>query len=81
MLSFLTTSIVSVLVILVLLESTHAWPQSNQQPGDCRDPCVPGTEAIMSIKAHGTSETPVQSPLRWGCDAEVADRICNFNRK
>jgi len=34
----------------------------------------------MSQKEHGTSHTPVQSPLRWGCDEKVADRICNFNR-
>lgn len=42
--------------------------------------CSPGDESIMSIKAHGTSETPVQESLRWGCDHETADRICNFNR-
>jgi len=23
----------------------------------------------------------VQSDLRWGCDSNLADRICNFNRK
>ena len=28
----------------------------------------------------GTSETPVQEDLRWSCDAQLADRICNFNR-
>lgn len=26
---------------------------------ECSDPCVPGTEDIMSQKAHGTSEYPV----------------------
>lgn len=41
---------------------------------------VEGNESIMKLKAHGTSETPVQKDLRWGCDNEVADRICNFNR-
>lgn len=46
----------------------------------CTDPCVPGTEDIMSPKAHGTSEFPVQSDLLWGCDFDLADRICNFNR-
>lgn len=39
-----------------------------------------GDESIMSPKAHGTSEVPVQKDLRWNCDAQIADRICNFNR-
>jgi len=34
----------------------------------------------MSPKSHGTSETPVQKDLRWNCDYDTADRICNFNR-
>lgn len=34
----------------------------------------------MSKKEHGTSHTPVQSTLRWGCEWNTADRICNFNR-
>jgi len=42
--------------------------------------CVLGDESIMSKKAHGTSATPVQQKLRWGCDVSTADRICNFNR-
>jgi len=37
-------------------------------------------EEVMSPKAHGTSEKPVQKNLRWSCDYETADRICNFNR-
>jgi peptide methionine sulfoxide reductase MsrB len=37
-------------------------------------------EEVMSPKAHGTSETPVQKSLRWGCDFSTADKICNFNR-
>uniref|UniRef100_A0A7S2EW94 Uncharacterized protein n=1 Tax=Trieres chinensis TaxID=1514140 RepID=A0A7S2EW94_TRICV len=44
------------------------------------EPCVMGDESIMSKKAHGTSETPVQENLRWEADRETADRICNFNR-
>ena len=43
-------------------------------------PCVMGDESIMSKKAHGTSNTPVQENLKWGCDRDTADRICNFNR-
>ena len=44
------------------------------------EPAVMGDESIMSQKAHGTSEVPAQKDLRWGCDYETADRICNFNR-
>jgi len=39
-----------------------------------------GSESIMSKKAHGTSAVPVQQNLRWECDRDTADRICNFNR-
>lgn len=41
---------------------------------------VMADEAVMNEKAHGTSEKPVQKNLRWSCDYETADRICNFNR-
>jgi hypothetical protein len=41
---------------------------------------IQGDESIMSEKKHGTSETAVQKDLRWGCDYDTADRICNFNR-
>jgi hypothetical protein len=41
---------------------------------------VVGSESLMAAKAHGTSATPVQDELRWGCDWKTADRICNFNR-
>jgi len=44
------------------------------------EPCVMGDESLMAPKAHGTSQTPVQENLRWGCDRATADRICNFNR-
>jgi hypothetical protein len=37
-------------------------------------------ESVMDPKAHGTSEKPVQTKLRWNCDVETADRISNFNR-
>ena len=35
----------------------------------------------MSQKAHGTSDAPVQTALRWNVDRSTADRICNFNRQ
>jgi peptide methionine sulfoxide reductase MsrB len=34
----------------------------------------------MNPKKHGTSDTPVQHPLRWNVSRREADRICNFNR-
>ena len=43
-------------------------------------PCVMGDESIMSQKAHGTSNVPVQSNLKYKVDNKTADRICNFNR-
>jgi peptide methionine sulfoxide reductase MsrB len=39
-----------------------------------------GEEEIMSQKEHGTSSKPVMKNLKWNCDYETADRICNFNR-
>ena len=42
---------------------------------------VMGDESIMAIKAHGTSNTPVQENLRWECSREEARRIGNFNRR
>jgi peptide methionine sulfoxide reductase MsrB len=41
---------------------------------------IPGDERLMAPKAHGTCERPVQSTLKWGCDASLADRICCYNR-
>ena len=38
------------------------------------------SEDVMRTKSHGTSVKPVMKDLRWSCDYEVADRICNFNR-
>jgi hypothetical protein len=46
----------------------------------CAYPCIPGSEDLMKPKEHGTSHTPVQQDLRWGCDGDTADRICNYNR-
>ena len=41
---------------------------------------IKGDESIMAKKGHGTGGAPVQKDLRWNCDGELADRICNFNR-
>ena len=43
-------------------------------------PVIMGTEEMMSEKEFGTSAVPIQQDLRWGCDVETADRICNYNR-
>jgi hypothetical protein len=65
------------------------WPSSSSSSSfvveawwgtRCDPPCVRGNERIMRQKEHGTSHGPVQANLRWNCDAEIADRICNFNR-
>eukprot|EP00586_Coscinodiscus_wailesii_P010540 CAMPEP_0172507434 /NCGR_PEP_ID=MMETSP1066-20121228/203701_1 /TAXON_ID=671091 /ORGANISM="Coscinodiscus wailesii, Strain CCMP2513" /LENGTH=223 /DNA_ID=CAMNT_0013284987 /DNA_START=48 /DNA_END=716 /DNA_ORIENTATION=+ len=40
-----------------------------------------GSEAIMSNKAHGSTETPVQENLRFGVSRKTADRICSYNRR
>ena len=52
---------------------------SDWTPTDGQYP-VMGDEQLMSPKAHGTSNTPVQTELRYGCDTKLADQICNFNR-
>ena len=39
-----------------------------------------GDESIMSPKAHGTSEKPVQTDLLYGVSNKLADKITNFNR-
>jgi hypothetical protein len=39
-----------------------------------------GDESLMGQKEHGTSNTPVQTNLRYNCDVKLADRICNYNR-
>jgi len=41
---------------------------------------VCGDADIMSQKAHGTCEHPVMNDLRFGCDKQMADRVCCFNR-
>lgn len=40
---------------------------------------IQASEEVMCPKKHGTSNTPVQTNLRWDCDRATADRICNFN--
>ena len=34
-------------------------------------PVVIGEESLMSQKAHGTSDVPVQKDLRWNCGADL----------
>jgi len=41
---------------------------------------VQGPESLMSAKQHGTSDTPIQSTLRWNSDRKVADKIGLHNR-
>lgn len=51
----------------------------NEQNKPIKYPVV-GPESIMKRRKHGTSATPVQDNLRWGCEFERADKICNYNR-
>lgn len=78
-----TTSIMTFLAVamVVFLLGNHLNLTMAGNGGSCSEPCVPGSEDIMKPKAHGTSEKPVQKPLRWNCDWDTADRICNYNRK
>jgi hypothetical protein len=46
---------------------------------DSKYPVV-ASDDVMNQKSHGTSENPVMKNLRWNCDYDTADRICNFNR-
>jgi len=71
MMYIIGASIVLILAVVSNLGAVHA---------QCLPPCVPGDESIMKPKEHGTSHVPVQSDLRWGCDSDLADQICNFNR-
>ena len=64
------------LTFLLSISSASALWGRNKE---CESPCVPGDESIMRPKAHGTSETPVQDNLRWGCDHDTADRIGEFS--
>jgi peptide methionine sulfoxide reductase MsrB len=48
-------------------------------PEGVKLPIVCG-EDVMSPKKHGTTDTPVQDNLRWGCEWKTADKICSFNR-
>mmetsp|Transcript_6235 Transcript_6235/g.7186 ORF Transcript_6235/g.7186 Transcript_6235/m.7186 type:complete len:168 (+) Transcript_6235:101-604(+) len=41
---------------------------------------VVADDSVMNPKAHGTSNVPVQKNLRWNCENDLADRICNYNR-
>ena len=52
---------------------------TSQTLSDSKFPIL-ADESVMAPKAHGTSEAPVQKNLRWKCDFDTADRICNFNR-
>jgi len=42
--------------------------------------CIIGDASIMSQKAYGTSNVPIQENLRWSEDESKADSICNHNR-
>ena len=41
---------------------------------------IVGLESIMSQKANGSTQEPVQQKLKWNCDREKAVQICCYNR-
>ena len=59
--------------------SNIAGPLSNLLANDpCVDPCVPGSEDIMKLKAHGTSEYPVvrnERSMKIGRELSAGKRI------
>uniref|UniRef100_A0A6V4LXA9 Peptide-methionine (R)-S-oxide reductase n=1 Tax=Prymnesium polylepis TaxID=72548 RepID=A0A6V4LXA9_9EUKA len=65
-----------------------AFLATRAQPALADGPLLPKTggpvvlceEDVMSQKAHGTTDQPVQQSLRWNVDRKNADRICSFNR-
>lgn len=71
--AFTPTAASSAVLARTFLASTKTQLQSEKVP-------VMGDESIMSPKEHGTSPTPVMKKLKWSCDYDTADRICNFNR-
>jgi hypothetical protein len=61
--------------------SSNVLPLSTTTAGICAKPCILGDESIlMKSKEYGTSSVPIQSNLRWNCDNNIANRICNYNR-
>jgi len=62
-----------------LVKPTQVMRYFATEVGSTKYPIMAGEE-IMNQKSHGTSEAPVQKNLRWSCDYDTADRICNFNR-
>merc|ERR1711998_107439 len=42
---------------------------------------IRGDKSIMSQKSHGSTDSAVQSNLKYGVDNKLADRICSFNRE
>ena len=69
----------SFLIVACSVSQTHALFGFGDAE-NCVAPCVPGEESIMAQKEHGSSHTPVQQDLRWDCDWNTSDRICNYNR-
>lgn len=71
------TSVVAVTSLLSIPSASYAVLVADAAPS--RYPII-GRDDIMRSKTHGTSDSAVQSKLRWNCDVSLADRICNYNR-
>ena len=66
-------------VLNTSLSSTRLNFFGSNSKTDSKYPII-ADESVMDQKAHGTSDKPVMKNLRWNCDWDTADRICNFNR-
>eukprot|EP00039_Didymoeca_costata_P009970 m.133083 g.133083 ORF g.133083 m.133083 type:complete len:245 (+) comp14663_c0_seq1:198-932(+) len=53
---------------------------NEQQYQEKEDLPVLGPNSLMSQKGHGTCAAPLRSPMRYGVDEKLANRICCFNR-
>mmetsp|Transcript_14120 Transcript_14120/g.21558 ORF Transcript_14120/g.21558 Transcript_14120/m.21558 type:complete len:214 (+) Transcript_14120:186-827(+) len=60
---------------------TVVAPSLPARAADVGGGIVYGKDNIMRQKAHGTSDSPVQSDLLYGVSNKLADQISNYNRQ
>lgn len=69
------------LVLIGTPATSEAITSTNSSNAQGGGPIVRfGEEDIMSPKAHGTTEMPVQEQLKFGVSTKLADKICCYNR-
>lgn len=60
--------------------SRHSKRRHKEEEKEEASLVVRGSESLMCKKSHGTCSKGVQQNLRFGCDGDMADRICCYNR-